>query len=63
MRNLKDEISRDKLEALYSRYELSMDQIASRLGSNRESVRKLLHHYGIVVRSRAGGNASKRAGS
>jgi DNA-binding transcriptional regulator LsrR (DeoR family) len=50
MRRLKDKISPDKLEQLYLVDRLSTTQIAERLGTNRESVRRLIKKYGIAMR-------------
>ena len=52
MAKLADRIGRDRLDRLYSIDKLSTCEIAERLGSNRESVRKLLKRYGIALRAR-----------
>jgi DNA-binding transcriptional regulator LsrR (DeoR family) len=50
MGRLRDRLAKDKLERLYVLDGLSKVQIAERVGSNRESVRKLLLQYGIELR-------------
>ena len=52
-------IEREKLERLYVRDGLSTVEIAGRLGSNRETIRKLIHRYGIPMRSKGSGMAAK----
>lgn len=39
-------VRKERLERLYIVHKLSTIAIAARLGSNRESVRKLIHSYG-----------------
>lgn len=51
MDRLPDRLAKDKLERLYLQDGLSTVQIAERVGSNRESVRKLLLQYGIELRN------------
>jgi DNA-binding CsgD family transcriptional regulator len=48
-------ISKEQLERLYIQDDLSTPQVAARLGTNRETVRKLIKKYGIPMRSRGGG--------
>jgi transposase len=48
-------ISRERLEQLYVRDGLTTLEVAERLGSNRESIRKLIHHYELPMRSRGSG--------
>ena len=45
------DIDRDKLERLYVRDGLSTLQVATRLGTNRETARRLIHRYGLPMRS------------
>jgi DNA-binding CsgD family transcriptional regulator len=48
-------ISRERLEQLYVRDGLTTLEVAERLGTNRESIRKLIHHYELPMRSRGSG--------
>jgi DNA-binding CsgD family transcriptional regulator len=48
-------ISRERLQQLYVRDGLTTLEVAERLGTNRESIRKLIHHYELPMRSRASG--------
>ena len=50
MAKLSDRVSKERLERLYLVDGLSTTELAQRLGSNRESVRKLLLKYGILLR-------------
>lgn len=50
---LSDKVNKERLERLYLVDGLSTNQLAQRLGSNRESVRKLLISYGIPLRPRS----------
>ena len=59
MPKLTDLMARDRLERLYLHDGLSTIQIAERVGSNRETVRKLIHRYGIPMRSKGAGMAAK----
>ena len=52
-------IGRERLEQLYVRDGLTTLQVAERLGTNRESIRKLIHHYGLPMRSKGSGRAAK----
>jgi hypothetical protein len=56
---LRDRISRDYLERLYVREGLTTAVLAERLGTNRESVRRLIHLYGLPMRSKGAGMAAK----
>ena len=58
MAKLADTISR-RLQKLYVENGLSTLDLARRLSSNRESVRKLIHRYGIPIRSKGAGMAAK----
>lgn len=53
-------VSRHKLEKLYVTDGLPTVVIAQRLSTNRESVRKLIHRYGLPMRSKGSGMAKKR---
>jgi len=53
------ELSRERLERLYVRDGLSTVEIARRLGTNRETVRRLIHACGLPMRSKGSGMASK----
>lgn len=48
-------LSEKKLRYLYFDEDLSTVQIATLLGTNRESVRRLVHKYGLKMRSRGEG--------
>lgn len=50
MASLKDRVSRERMERLYLVEKLSTTQIADRLGTNRESVRRLIKNYGLPMR-------------
>ncbi len=52
-------ISKVRLERLYIREGLSTLALAERLGTNRESVRKLIHRYELPMRSKGAGMAAK----
>jgi hypothetical protein len=56
---LHQRIDKAYLERLYVRERLSTLRLAERLGTNRESVRRLIHRYGIVMRSKGAGMAAK----
>ena len=43
-------MSRERMERLYLVEKLSTTQIADRLGTNRESVRRLIKNYGLPMR-------------
>ena len=49
---LKDAISKERLEELYLIDGLSTTQIAERIGTNHESVRRLLKRWNIALRER-----------
>ena len=53
MAKLSDRVSKELLERLYLVDGLSTTELAQRLGSNRESVRKLLLKHGIPLRPRS----------
>jgi transposase len=47
---LRDRLSKARLTVLYVGDGLSTTQIAERFATNRESVRRLIKHYGITMR-------------
>jgi len=59
-RPLHERITKAYLESLYIHHGLSTLQLAERLGTNRESIRLLIHRYGIAMRSKAGMAAKRR---
>lgn len=52
-------VSKAQLERLYVREGLTTLALAERLSTNRESVRKLIHRYGLPMRSKGAGMANK----
>ena len=48
-------VSRARLEHLYVHDGLSTLDLAAILGSNRESVRRLIHRYGLPMRAKHSG--------
>jgi DNA-binding CsgD family transcriptional regulator len=52
MAALKNQLSKEQLEQLYLVDGFSTTQIARRLRTNRESVRGLIHNYGIPMRGK-----------
>ena len=52
---LRERLDREALHRLYVTERLTTVEIAERVGSNRESVRKLILAYGIPMRSTGGG--------
>jgi hypothetical protein len=57
---LHERVSKAQLERLYVRERLTTLALAERLSTNRESVRKLIHRYGLPMRSKGTGMANKR---
>ena len=53
-------VSRECLEQLYVQEGLSTLELAARLGTNRESVRKLIYRYALPMRSKGSGKAKPR---
>ena len=53
MTKLSDTVSRDQLARLYLVERLSTIELAQRLGSNRETLRRLLLKYEIPLRPRS----------
>ena len=52
---LRERLERETLHRLYVTEQLTTIQIAERVGSNRESVRKLILAFGIPMRSTGAG--------
>ena len=52
---LRERLGREALHRLYVTEQLTTIDIAERVGSNRESVRKLILAHGIPMRSTGGG--------
>lgn len=53
MTKLSDTVSKEQLERLYLVDRLSTIELAERLGSNRETIRRLLLKYEIPLRPRS----------
>jgi excisionase family DNA binding protein len=60
---LRSRVTPDQLRRLYHEHGLSTLELAERLGSNRESVRKLIHRHRIPMRSTGAGKRLCRSGS
>ncbi len=58
-RPLHERVTKMHLERLYIKDCLSTLQLAERLGTNRETVRRLIHRYGIEMRSKGTGMVAK----
>lgn len=56
---LEGRVSKAQLERLYVHEGLSTLALADRLGTNRESVRLLIHRYGLAMRTQGAGMAAK----